>query len=581
MNVKTAAAIVAAAAVALYWPALGAGFVGDDFMILHRLRDLAGPPDVLRFFRGEFFEYYRPLGFVAHAADWAIAGPDPRQFHLTNLLLHVVNSLLVLLIGLRLAPGFAVGLAAALLFALHASNHEAVVWISARFDLLATFFSLAAIWWMVRGGAAQSVVPPVLFLCAVMSKEAAVAMPVAAGAFAVFTHRASVVDTIRRIAPWLGALAVYAVLRALGGGVSPIGGASRLPKLAALGAMLAILLVLADGRWLLVRAWLRDRRNAVIGTLVVAVGIVATVAAAQRGTGLAADKLAVAGFALFHLASPVVDGFDAPFYQQSGSTMYWLGGVIAIAAMVVFLAMVWRALLDDDRAWFLLAFLAAALLPISALTEGARYLYLPSAALSLLAGLLVAGARGTARRAAIAAVAIVIAVSAGQIVVKVRDWNWAGRLTAEGSRLVDASLAPACGGHVIFLTAPVAIRGVYTHFYYETFALPRGCLPESFQILARVVRADATIEARWLNPSTIEITAPAYRGNLVLAEDLRHFNRPLREAGPIAISTPLGELRGDRVGDAQRLTLTPAAAVLAASPRIFYYSDGRIVPLLK
>jgi Uma2 family endonuclease len=69
-----AAGLIVAVTLAVYWHALDAGFVGDDFMILHRLRSLAGAADVLRFFRGEFFEYYRPMGFVSHAADWAIAG---------------------------------------------------------------------------------------------------------------------------------------------------------------------------------------------------------------------------------------------------------------------------------------------------------------------------------------------------------------------------------------------------------------------------------------------------------------------------------------------------------------------------
>ncbi|HET7697880.1 MAG TPA: hypothetical protein VFK57_19360 [Vicinamibacterales bacterium] len=579
MKPATAAAIVAAATAAIYWPALHAGFVGDDFMILHRLRDLTGPADVSRFFRGEFFEYYRPIGFLAHAADWAVAGADPRQFHLTNLLLHAASTLIVLLIGVRLAPGTPAGFAAALLFALHASNHEAVVWVSARFDLLATFFSLAALWWMVREGAAQAVVPPLLFLLAVLSKESAVALPVAAASYLVFQRRAGTAETIRRLAPWLAALAAYAVLRSLGGGVSPIGGASRLPKLAAFASALLLLLLLADGRWLRVRAWLRERRTIAACAMLLAVGLAAGAAAANGGAGLAADKLAVAGFALFHLASPVLDVFDrTPFYQDAGTAMYWLGGAIALAAVA---ALAWRTLLDDGRVWFLGGFLLAALIPISALTEGARYLYLPSAAVSLLCGVLLADTSGALRRGAIAAVVIFVAVSAGQIALKVRDWNWAGRLTAQGSALVDASLAPACGGDVIFLTAPVAIRGVYTHFYYETFELPRGCMPETFQILARVVRQDAAIVARWTDASSIEITAPDYRGNLVFAADLRHFDRPLREAGPIALTTPLGDLRGERSGRALRLTLTLAAAVLDRSPRIFYYSEGRILALAK
>ena len=84
MRTRTAAAIVAEVTIAIYWRALQAGFVGDDVMILHRLRALSGPWPVLGFFRGEFFEYYRPLGFVAHAIDWSLAGeiPDGQRIRL-------------------------------------------------------------------------------------------------------------------------------------------------------------------------------------------------------------------------------------------------------------------------------------------------------------------------------------------------------------------------------------------------------------------------------------------------------------------------------------------------------------------
>ena len=147
MRTAAAAALAAGVTVAVYWGALSSGFVGDDFMILHRLREGGS---LLRFFRGEFFEYYRPLGFVAHAIDYRMAGASPAQFHATNLLVHVGSVVLVLLIGRALSPRTIAGPLAASLFALHAANHEAVVWISARFDLLATFFSLLALWLLVR-----------------------------------------------------------------------------------------------------------------------------------------------------------------------------------------------------------------------------------------------------------------------------------------------------------------------------------------------------------------------------------------------------------------------------------------------
>src|SRR5689334_7314735 len=235
-----AAGITVAATVALYWPALGSGFLGDDFMILHRLRGLERAADVLRFFHGEFFEYYRPLGFVSHALDWALAGQDARQFHLTNVLIHAVNTVLVLLIG-RALSGPHAGVLAAALFGLHASNNEAVVWMSARFDLLATCFGLAAIYCMIRGGLPRQAAAALLFLFALLSKEAAVALPIAAAGWSTFRLRSTTTRAIALVAPWLAALAVYSALRQLGGGVSPVGGTSRIPKLAVfIGSVMAI-----------------------------------------------------------------------------------------------------------------------------------------------------------------------------------------------------------------------------------------------------------------------------------------------------------------------------------------------------
>src|SRR3954463_3148288 len=91
----TAAVLTIAATMALYWRALGVGFFGDDFMILHPLRGVEHAGGVIRFFHSEFFEYYRPLGFVSHAIDWMIAGQNAREFHLTNVLIHLVNTILI------------------------------------------------------------------------------------------------------------------------------------------------------------------------------------------------------------------------------------------------------------------------------------------------------------------------------------------------------------------------------------------------------------------------------------------------------------------------------------------------------
>ncbi len=573
-----AALLVAAISVAIYWSALGAGFVGDDFMILHRLRTLSGPADGLRFFRGEFFEYYRPLGFVSHAIDWWIAGPDARHFHLTNVLIHAFNAVLVLSIGRALSPRTPAGLLAGLLFALHASNTEAVIWISARFDLLATCFGLSAVCWMVRGWKGDAWVPALLFLPALLSKEAAVALPLAAAGWAVFVRGTSTRETIVRVVPWLASLVAYGALRHMAGGVSAVGGSSRIPKLVVLGLLLLVVVALSDRRWERVRDWLKPHRVLCGLAVSVLVALAATAAAASQGYAghLVREKFAVSGFAFSYLTSPLLSPLEA-LYSDPGARAAWLAGALAILLACAVAFRIWERLLDDGRMWFLAAFLAATLLPISALTEGKRYLYLPSAAMSLMAGVLVGELHARVRRVALSVIVIVLTVSAIQIAVKSRDWNWAGAMTAEGAQLVDAALAPSCGsGHVVFLTSPVAMHSVYSHFYYETFEIRRGCMPDIFQVVARVVRVDTRVVVRWHGPGEIVMTVPSYRDNFLLSGDLRAFNTPFHAGEQSDIQTPLGLLHAATAGEGAEFTLALTPEAQREHIQFFYYSDGRI-----
>ena len=572
------AGTIAATTVAIYWRALDAGFVGDDFMILHRLRALADADDVFRFFRGEFFEYYRPLGFVSHAVDWAIAGQNARQFHLTNIVIHTVNAVLVLLIGRALSPQSLAGPVAALLFALHASNTEAVIWMSARFDLQATCFGLAAVCWMVRGWRGTPWMPGLLLFPALLSKEAAVALPLAAAGWNSFRLRAPFLTAMARVAPWIIALAVYSTLRQVGGGVSAVGGASRIPKLVVFGVCVGVTLALSNGRWEALRDWLRPRRAQCAAALMLL--LAATVAAAAVSEGrvgsLAREKLSVGGFALFYLTSPVLSPGEAVLSDPATSLAWIFGAFALLLACGVFVSL-WNTLLNDARMWFLAAFLAATLLPVSALTEGKRYLYLPSAAVSLIAGVLIAELHARYRRVALSVVATVLIVSAIQIAVKINDWRWAGTMTAEGARLVDSTLAPACGtGHVVFLTSPVAIRSVYSHFYYETFEVPRGCMPEVFQVVVRVLRLATPVAVRRDGPGQIVITTSNYHDNFLVSGDLRSFDTRLRAGEKLALQTPLGELRAAAMADTAELTLTLTPEAQREPIHFFYYTGERI-----
>jgi len=382
------------------------------------------------------------------------------------------------------------------------------------------------------------------------------------------------------LVPWLVALAAYSALRQVGGGVSAVGGASRAPKLVAFLICLAIVVMLSSERWLQVRDWLKARRTqcGVAMFATIAALIVLAVFSQGRLGALAREKLAVAGFATFYLTSPVLGPGESVFIDPTAPAA-WIVGVLALTGITSAILVLWP-LLDDDRYWFFDTLLIATLLPISALTEGKRYLYLPSIAMSLIVATFVAELRGRGRRLALTIVAAVLAVSAVQIVVRVQDWRWAGRMTAEGAQLVDSTLAPACGsGHVVFLTSPVGMRGVYSHFYYETFEVPRGCMPEMFQVVVRVVRLDTPIQVRWDGQNQVVITAQDYRGNFLLSSDLREFDTPLREGRPVDLHTPLGTVTADVSNHTARVTLKLLPDVAHERIHFFYYADGRIQAL--
>src|SRR5258706_8800960 len=89
---------------------------------------------------------WHPLTWMSHMADCQLYGLNPAGHHLTNLLFHVANTLL--LFGfLRKTTGalWRSGIVAAL-FAWHPLHVESVAWIAERKDVLSTFFWMLTVW---------------------------------------------------------------------------------------------------------------------------------------------------------------------------------------------------------------------------------------------------------------------------------------------------------------------------------------------------------------------------------------------------------------------------------------------------
>ncbi len=178
-----AALLLALAAAALYLPTLGADFAWDSQIQVRYstfIHDLGNLPAVLslRVLGMDVLDFNRPTQLLSLMADAALWGKHPLGYHLTSLALHVGVTVLLFTFCLRLLPLWC-AFAAALVFAAHPVNCEAVAEVGNREDVLATLFVLAGLncaakWGATWRGAALGV--PCFFL-GIGAKECAVAGP--------------------------------------------------------------------------------------------------------------------------------------------------------------------------------------------------------------------------------------------------------------------------------------------------------------------------------------------------------------------------------------------------------------------
>jgi tetratricopeptide (TPR) repeat protein len=170
----------------LFGGAVGNGFTSwdDDHYVTRNplIRD-PSPAGVGRIFTSFSICNYHPLTLLSFTAEFAAAGLDPRLYHLTNVLLHAIASLLAFRLARAWIGSEPAALLAALLFLAHPLRVESVAWVSGRKDLLCGVFYLGALLAYTRHvdapsrarwGAALA-----LAVLALLSKAMAVTLPVA------------------------------------------------------------------------------------------------------------------------------------------------------------------------------------------------------------------------------------------------------------------------------------------------------------------------------------------------------------------------------------------------------------------
>lgn len=169
----------------------------------------------LKFFKWAFFGFHagnwHPLTWISHAADYAVWGLNPLGHHLTNNVLHAINTFLVVVLVARLleagnhpspalkmeGTSFTISFspftliaatATGLLFGLHPVHVESVAWVAERKDLLCALFFLFSIITYTKYVTEAAQEPArrinkqylfsvVFFILALLSKPMAVTLP--------------------------------------------------------------------------------------------------------------------------------------------------------------------------------------------------------------------------------------------------------------------------------------------------------------------------------------------------------------------------------------------------------------------
>jgi tetratricopeptide (TPR) repeat protein len=91
---------------------------------------------------GVFSSNWHPLTWMSHMLDCQIYGQKPGGHHITNVIFHLANTVLVFLLLKFMTRAFWRSAFVAALFALHPLHVESVAWVAERKDVLSGFFGL-------------------------------------------------------------------------------------------------------------------------------------------------------------------------------------------------------------------------------------------------------------------------------------------------------------------------------------------------------------------------------------------------------------------------------------------------------
>jgi len=178
----------------VFWPALSFDFVswGDP---LHVSAPGLAPASVV----GQSDTTFAPVATASLAIDRTLWGTHSTGFHLTSVLLHLVNASLVFLLIRRFTNSTIIAWATAIIFSVHPVQVETVVWVSARGTLVGTTAALGSLLFGLRDnrGRGAAIGSIVCLVMAILANISFVVTPLVLVAFDVLVKQKRMSHAIR------------------------------------------------------------------------------------------------------------------------------------------------------------------------------------------------------------------------------------------------------------------------------------------------------------------------------------------------------------------------------------------------
>src|SRR3989339_1916568 len=207
--------LVSSFSLLLYLNATYGKFVYDDFKIIVENCFIKEWKYFPKIFTQDYFTIsgemsYRPIVTISYFIDYAIWHLNPFGFHLTNIILHTLNTVLFYLFLNAVLQNKKIVLLSTLFFITHLTLVETINAVGYREDLLSATFLLVSLIYFIKSDnylynkndkrqfTLYYAISLIAYLCALFSKEMAITFPVLLLLFVVFSDQKIWPDVVKR-----------------------------------------------------------------------------------------------------------------------------------------------------------------------------------------------------------------------------------------------------------------------------------------------------------------------------------------------------------------------------------------------